>query len=268
MLALTRTQGLGTACCRARSSPTSWCGSVNLGRARVRLTRCPRPRWASECRVERLRGQPWREDEAESSRRPPRARHSPCIVQPHGCVRLFQSLDKRLHGGRTPRGRGDKSVNDVRGEFSGATASCYALYRRDVPDTLIEAAVRTVGLTDRDVALDLGCGTGQVAVPLSPYTSAVLAIDPEPNMLASLRARLAAAEGCKRSAGARQRSRIARHHHDVGSLAGGGDRRQRAALDGHRAGLCALPCVVAGRRRVDHHQPGSADVACGLRLVR
>lgn len=86
------------------------------------------------------------------------------------------------------------SMTDVRGEFAGATASCYALYRRDVPDALIEAAVRTVGLTDRDLALDLGCGTGQVAVPLSRYTDAVLAVDPEPNMLAGLRARLAVAE--------------------------------------------------------------------------
>lgn len=85
-------------------------------------------------------------------------------------------------------------MTDARGEFAGATASCYALYRRDVPEALIEAAVCTVGLTDRDVALDLGCGTGQVAVPLSRYTNAVLAIDPEPNMLAGLRARLAAAE--------------------------------------------------------------------------
>jgi SAM-dependent methyltransferase len=85
-------------------------------------------------------------------------------------------------------------VTEVRGEFAGATASCYALYRRDVPDALIEAAVRKVGLTDRDVALDLGCGTGQVAIPLSRYTNAVLAVDPEPTMLDGLRARLAAAE--------------------------------------------------------------------------
>jgi SAM-dependent methyltransferase len=85
-------------------------------------------------------------------------------------------------------------VNDVRGEFAGATASCYALYRRDAPDALIEAAVRAVGLSDLDVALDLGCGTGQVTVPLSRYTNAVLAVDPEPNMLAGLRARLAATE--------------------------------------------------------------------------
>ncbi len=78
----------------------------------------------------------------------------------------------------------------ISGEFAGTTASFYAIYRRDVPDALIEAAVRAIGLTSRDLALDLGCGTGQVALPLSRYVNAVLAIDPEPNMLSGLRARL------------------------------------------------------------------------------
>ncbi|MGH2885039.1 MAG: class I SAM-dependent methyltransferase [Solirubrobacteraceae bacterium] len=77
------------------------------------------------------------------------------------------------------------------GEFAGATASFYAQYRRDVPDTLIGAAVRAADLTGRDVVLDLGCGTGQVALALCRHVSAVLAVDPEPHMLAGLRARLA-----------------------------------------------------------------------------
>ncbi|HEY2202269.1 MAG TPA: class I SAM-dependent methyltransferase, partial [Solirubrobacteraceae bacterium] len=46
----------------------------------------------------------------------------------------------------------------------------------------------------RDVALDLGCGTGQVALSLCRHVRSVVAVDPEPNMLAGLRARLAAME--------------------------------------------------------------------------
>ena len=85
-------------------------------------------------------------------------------------------------------------MSNAGGGFAGAPASYYALYRRDVPDALIERVVRAVGLTDHDVVLDLGCGTGQVALPLSHYVDAVLAVDPEPNMLAGLRARLATME--------------------------------------------------------------------------
>ncbi len=118
-----------------------------------------------------------------------------CIVQLGGCARLFsRPPDSRPQRTEVRGGRNDISVNAVRGEFAGATASAYALYRRDVPDALIKAVVRAVGLTDREVALDLGCGTGQVAVVLSRYAKAVLAVDPEPNMLAGLRARLAAME--------------------------------------------------------------------------
>lgn len=81
-----------------------------------------------------------------------------------------------------------------RGEFAGETALQYAMYRRDVPDVLIEAAVCVAGLTDHDVVVDLGCGTGQVAVPLSRHVASVLAADPEPDMLTGLRARLSAIE--------------------------------------------------------------------------
>jgi SAM-dependent methyltransferase len=40
-----------------------------------------------------------------------------------------------------------------------------------------------------DVVIDLGCGTGQLAAPLGPHCAGVLAVDPEPAMLAGLRAR-------------------------------------------------------------------------------
>ena len=74
--------------------------------------------------------------------------------------------------------------------FAGTTASSYASFRRDVPAPLIDAIAEATGLSDDDVALDLGCGTGQLAVPLSHRAKAVLALDPEPDMLAGLRARV------------------------------------------------------------------------------
>lgn len=85
-------------------------------------------------------------------------------------------------------------MTETGSEFAGKTASHYAAYRRDVPDVLIEAIVSAADLTDRDGTLDLGCGTGQVAIPLSRHVKSVLAADPEPDMLMGLRARLAAME--------------------------------------------------------------------------
>jgi SAM-dependent methyltransferase len=75
------------------------------------------------------------------------------------------------------------------GAFHGATARSYAAYRRDVPTALIDALVSAVGLSARDVVVDLGCGTGQLALPLAVFAGTVVAVDPEPDMLVGLRAR-------------------------------------------------------------------------------
>lgn len=73
--------------------------------------------------------------------------------------------------------------------FAGPTAATYRTYRRDVPGALLDRLVEHLGL-DRDaVAVDLGAGTGQVAVPLAARIGAVLALEPEPDMLAQLRQR-------------------------------------------------------------------------------
>lgn len=74
--------------------------------------------------------------------------------------------------------------------FAGPTASHYRKYRRDVPGALLDPLVDRLGL-DRDaVAVDLGAGTGQVAVPLAARVGAVLALEPEPDMLSQLRQRV------------------------------------------------------------------------------
>lgn len=73
--------------------------------------------------------------------------------------------------------------------FGGSTARAYAACRRDVPAALLDALVTAVDLDERDLALDLGCGTGQLAIPLSRRVQAVLALDPEADMLVALHGR-------------------------------------------------------------------------------
>ena len=40
------------------------------------------------------------------------------------------------------------------------------------------------GLTSADVVVDLGCGTGQLTLPVAARVRAVIGVDPEPDMLA------------------------------------------------------------------------------------
>ncbi|MFE2753187.1 class I SAM-dependent methyltransferase [Actinosynnema sp. NPDC059335] len=77
--------------------------------------------------------------------------------------------------------------------FSGEVADFYHRYRRGYPAEVFDALVEVFGLTADDVAVDLGCGTGQVTVPLAARVRAVVGVDPEPDMLAH--ARRAAEEG-------------------------------------------------------------------------
>ena len=94
------------------------------------------------------------------------------------------------NGGSGDAARSGCETAGVTSDFAGPTARYYATYRRDVPDVLLDAVVTTAGITSADWCLDLGCGTGQVAAMLSPRVRGVLAVDPEPDMLSGLRARL------------------------------------------------------------------------------
>lgn len=76
--------------------------------------------------------------------------------------------------------------------FRGDVADFYHRYRRGYPPAVFDALVDVFGLTPDDVAVDLGCGTGQVTVPLAARVRAVIGVDPEPDMLAHARR---AAEG-------------------------------------------------------------------------
>jgi SAM-dependent methyltransferase len=74
-------------------------------------------------------------------------------------------------------------------DFAGETARLYARYRRDLPADQAGELAGELGLVPGDLVIDLGCGTGQLAVPLRDHCAGVLAVDPEPLMLAGLRAR-------------------------------------------------------------------------------
>jgi SAM-dependent methyltransferase len=78
--------------------------------------------------------------------------------------------------------------------FKGA-APYYARYRPGYPPELLVRLAAAAGLDGTGRLLDLGCGTGHVAVPLSRYVQEVVAVDVEPEMLAELPAGIEAVQG-------------------------------------------------------------------------
>jgi ubiquinone/menaquinone biosynthesis C-methylase UbiE len=71
--------------------------------------------------------------------------------------------------------------------FSGEVADFYAEYRRGYPASVIDSLVDSFGLTRDDLVVDLGCGTGQLALPIADRVRAVVGVDPEADMLARAR---------------------------------------------------------------------------------
>jgi ubiquinone/menaquinone biosynthesis C-methylase UbiE len=76
--------------------------------------------------------------------------------------------------------------------FKGEVADFYHRYRHGYPGAVLDALADAFGLTRRDVVVDLGCGTGQLTLPMAARVRAVVGMDPEPDMLQ--RARQAAGE--------------------------------------------------------------------------
>jgi ubiquinone/menaquinone biosynthesis C-methylase UbiE len=63
------------------------------------------------------------------------------------------------------------------------TAWYYARYREGYPPELFELVKRKFDLKNEDRVLDLGCGTGKIAIPVSRFVQEVVAMDPEPEMI-------------------------------------------------------------------------------------
>ncbi|MEW2501317.1 class I SAM-dependent methyltransferase [Amycolatopsis sp. NPDC047767] len=76
--------------------------------------------------------------------------------------------------------------------FSGEVTEFYHRYRRGYPTAVFDAIAAEFALAGDDVVLDLGCGTGQLALPMAARVRAVAGMDPSPDMLS--RARRAAAD--------------------------------------------------------------------------
>ncbi|MFD6161994.1 class I SAM-dependent methyltransferase [Nocardia sp. NPDC060256] len=68
------------------------------------------------------------------------------------------------------------------GLFEG-TAWHYARYRPDYPQSFFGDLVERFHLDSTGRLLDLGCGTGQLAIPLALHVAEVVGMDPEPEML-------------------------------------------------------------------------------------
>lgn len=66
--------------------------------------------------------------------------------------------------------------------FTG-TAAYYGRYRPPYPDAFFRYVIERLSLNGRGRLLDLGCGTGQLAIPLAPYFSEVVGLDPDAAML-------------------------------------------------------------------------------------
>jgi SAM-dependent methyltransferase len=77
---------------------------------------------------------------------------------------------------------------DKRDLFMG-TAKYYARYRPGYPEPFFAHIVERFRLDGTGRLLDLGCGTGQLALPLAGRFQEVVGMDPEPEMLAAAGAR-------------------------------------------------------------------------------
>jgi len=66
-----------------------------------------------------------------------------------------------------------------------STVAYYERYRLAYPDRLIQRVAALAGLAPGDAVLDLGCGTGMLAIPFASLGMTVTAMDPEPDMLAA-----------------------------------------------------------------------------------
>jgi ubiquinone/menaquinone biosynthesis C-methylase UbiE len=74
-------------------------------------------------------------------------------------------------------------ASEYKDTFRG-TAWYYARFREGYPVEFFDMVKSKFGLSKNDRVLDIGCGTGQIAIPISPFVREVVAMDPEPEMIA------------------------------------------------------------------------------------
>jgi len=74
-------------------------------------------------------------------------------------------------------------VTDNNLGFGGEVADLYHAYRHGYPAAVIDLLADAFRLSAQDLVIDLGCATGQLALPIARLVRAVLGVDPEPDML-------------------------------------------------------------------------------------
>jgi ubiquinone/menaquinone biosynthesis C-methylase UbiE len=67
--------------------------------------------------------------------------------------------------------------------FGGPIAEFYARFRRGYPDAVVTRLAAALDLEVGSRVLDVGCGTGQLTIPLCAGIRAALGVDVEPDML-------------------------------------------------------------------------------------
>jgi SAM-dependent methyltransferase len=75
-------------------------------------------------------------------------------------------------------------VDCVPQQLFSSAVDYYAQYRPGYPQGLVDALAARAGLDGTQRVLDIGCGTGQLTIPLARHSQAVVAIDPVAGMLA------------------------------------------------------------------------------------
>jgi SAM-dependent methyltransferase len=142
--------------------------------------------------------------------------------------------------------------------FGGEVAGFYARYRRGYSGSTVDGLVVAFGLTPDDVVLDLGCGSGQLTVPLAGRVGAVVGVDPEPDMLRYGRER-AGRDGVGNV------TWVLGSDGDLGAIAGLlGGRRLAAVTIGTAIHLMAAADVFAAVRPMLRDGGGVAVLAHGL----
>jgi len=67
--------------------------------------------------------------------------------------------------------------------FGGEVADLYHHYRHGYPAAVTDIIADAFALSSTDVVIDLGCGTGQLTLPIAARVRAVAGMDPEADML-------------------------------------------------------------------------------------
>lgn len=88
--------------------------------------------------------------------------------------------------------RRDRREGDAADRFAG-TAEYYAAYRPGYGAAVVDSLADRYDLDARSRVLDVGCGTGELAVPLADRAGDVVGLDPNEAMLAAARERATAA---------------------------------------------------------------------------